>query len=271
MSDFAKPILPIDVTKLDTESQYPVITVDGASGTGKGTVSQLVAKRLGWRLLDSGALYRVLALAAFKHGLSIENEKIALENEKTLEVMAEVLDVQFIAQESKSDPPQIILEGEDVTHKIRTAAGIGNAASIIAALPAVRAALLSRQRAFRDKPGLVADGRDMGTVVFPDAALKIFLKASPEERAMRRYNQLKEMGINVTLSDLIKELSERDRRDKERIVAPLKPADDAICIDTDHLTIEQVVERIIFEISQKKAFPVTSYQTIHYAEVGVAE
>ena len=229
----------------------PVITVDGASGTGKGTISQLLATRLGWKFLDSGALYRVLALAAQKHS-------VALDNEKALEVLAEHLDVQFIAQ--KSNLGKIILEGENVTDTIRTEK-IGNAASIVAALPAVRASLLSRQRAFRDTPGLVADGRDMGTVVFPDAELKIFLTASSEERALRRYNQLKERGISVTLSHLIEELRERDRRDQERTVAPLKPAEDAIIIDTDRLTIDQVVERILSEIEGtdgKKAFPAAS-------------
>ncbi|MBX3709280.1 MAG: (d)CMP kinase [Gammaproteobacteria bacterium] len=240
----------------------PVITIDGASGTGKGTVSQVLASRLGWKFLDSGALYRVLALAAQKHG-------VVLDNEKALKVLGEHLDVQFIAQESEIS--KIILEGEDVTDVIRTEK-IGNAASIVAALPAVRASLLSRQRAFRDVPGLVADGRDMGTVVFPDAELKIFLIASPEERALRRYNQLKERGISVTLSDLIKELRERDRRDQERAVAPLKPAEDAVRIDTDHLSVEQVVERILFEIKQKKAFPATSFPiTIEFVEMGIAE
>lgn len=240
----------------------PVIAIDGASGTGKGTISQILATRLGWKFLDSGALYRVLALAAQKHS-------VALDNEKALEVLAEHLDVQFIAQ--ASEPPMIILEGENVTEIIRTEK-IGNSASIVAALPAVRASLLSRQRAFREAPGLVADGRDMGTVVFPDAELKIFLTASPEERALRRYNQLKERGISVTLSDLIKELRERDRRDQERTVAPLKPAEDAIRIDTDRLTVDQVVERIIFEIKRKKAFPAISFpMTIEFADVGIAE
>lgn len=238
-----------------------VITVDGASGTGKGTISLLLAKRLGWRLLDSGALYRVLALAAQKHG-------VALDNEKALEVLAEHLDVQFMAQQTPL--PRIILEGEDVTDIIRTEK-IGNAASIVATLPAVRASLLSRQRAFRDVPGLVADGRDMGTVVFPDAELKIFLTASPEERALRRYNQLKERGISVTLGDLIEELRQRDKRDQERTVAPLKPAEDAISIDTDSLTIDQVVERILFEIKRKKAFPATSSLTIERVPAGIAE
>ena len=225
-----------------------VITVDGASGTGKGTVSQLIARHLKWNFLDSGALYRVLALAAQKH-------TVALDNEKALEVLAEHLDVQFYAQTSTA--PHIILEGEEVTQVIRTEK-IGNAASIVAALPAVRAALLSRQRAFREAPGLVADGRDMGTVIFPDAKFKYFLTASPAERAMRRLNQLKEQGINVTLSDLVKELEERDRRDQQRTVAPLKPAEDAVIIDTDCLNIDQVVEAILSDIDGKKAFPATS-------------
>jgi cytidylate kinase len=242
-------------------SKDPVITIDGASGTGKGTVSQYLAKRLHWKFLDSGALYRVLALAAQKHS-------VALDNEAALEVLAEHLDVQFIAQESEAS--QIILEGEDVTDIIRSEK-IGNEASIIGALPAVRAALLSRQRAFRDAPGLVADGRDMGTVVFPDAELKIFLYATPEERAKRRYNQLKQRDISVNLSDLIKELLERDRRDTERTVAPLKPAEDAIQIDTDYLTIEQVVERILLEMEGKKAFPVMSNRMNNFLEVGIAE
>lgn len=216
----------------------PVITVDGASGTGKGTISQLLAKRLGWKLLDSGALYRVLALAAQKHGVSLDNET-------ALQVLGEYIDVQFNADDLQS--PRILLEGEDVTETIRTEK-MGNAASKIGALPAVRSALLNRQRAFRESPGLVADGRDMGTIVFPDADLKIFLLASPEVRAKRRYNQLKEKGINVNLVDLVEELRERDKRDQERPVAPLKPADDALCIDTDSLTIDQVVERILSEM-----------------------
>lgn len=239
----------------------PVITIDGASGTGKGTISQLLATRLKWKFLDSGALYRVLALAAQKHG-------VALDNEKGLDVLAEHLDVQFIAQSNLAS--KVILEGEDVTDVIR-AEKMGNAASIIAALPAVRAALLSRQRAFREAPGLVADGRDMGTVIFPDAELKIFLVASPEERAMRRYNQLKEKGINVTLSDLIDDLRERDKRDQERVIAPLKPADDAVIVDTDCLSIEQVVERILFEIKRKKAFPVISIPMSKVSGFEIAE
>lgn len=241
----------------------PVITIDGAGGTGKGTISQILANQLGWKFLDSGALYRVLALAAQKHS-------VALDNEAALEVLAEHLDVQFIT-ESKSVSSQIILEGEEVTDIIRNEK-VGNAASQIAALPAVRASLLSRQRAFREPPGLVADGRDMGTVVFPDAELKIFLTASPEERAMRRYNQLKERGISVTLSDLIRELLERDKRDQERIIAPLKPAEDAVCINTDTLTVNQVLEQVLAEIKRKKAFPAISIpMMIDYAGIRLAE
>ncbi len=220
------------------DHRYPVITVDGASGTGKGTVSQIIAKRLGWKLLDSGALYRVLALAAQKHGVSLDNET-------ALKVLAEFFDVQFVAKESEL--PRILLEGQDVSETIRTER-MGNAASKIGAFASVREALLNRQRAFREAPGLVADGRDMGTVVFPDADIKIFLIASPEERAQRRFNQLKEKGINVNLGDLVEELKERDKRDQERPVAPLRPAEDAICINTDHLTAEEVAERVLAEI-----------------------
>lgn len=246
-----------------TPLREPVITVDGASGTGKGTVSQLLAKRLGWNFLDSGALYRVLALAAQKHSISLDDEK-------SLEVIAGNLDVQFFAQENKL--PIIVLEGENVTDIIRTEK-IGNSASMIATLPSVRTALLSRQRAFRQVPGLVADGRDMGTVIFPDAELKIFLLASPEERALRRFNQLKDRGISVTLGNLIEELRERDKRDQERAVAPLKPATDAVCIDTDNLSIEQVVDRILLEIEGtdgKKAFPAAP-RLLRVIEAGVAE
>jgi cytidylate kinase len=227
--------------------QAPVITVDGASGTGKGVVSHLVAQQLGWRLLDSGVLYRVLALAALKHG-------VELENEAALQVLAEHLDVQFAAS-ALGEPPHILLEGQDVTSTIRTEK-IGNSASKVGVLPAVRTALLSRQRAFQEPPGLVTDGRDMGTVIFPAAELKIFLTASPEERARRRHKQLKEKGIDVNLADLVEELRERDKRDQERSVAPLKPAKEAVIIDTDPLTIEQVVDRIMTEARQ--VFAITS-------------
>jgi cytidylate kinase len=239
----------------------PVITIDGASGTGKGTVSQLLAARLGWNFLDSGALYRVLAIAAEKHS-------VALDNEVALEVLGEHLDVQFMANSDKS--PQIILESEDITNTIRTET-VGNMASIVAALPAVRASLLSRQRAFREAPGLVTDGRDMGTVVFPDAEHKFFLTASAEIRANRRYKQLKEQGLDVNLGGLLEELRQRDKRDSERAVAPLKPADDAIIINTDHLSVIQVVEKILEEISRKKAFPAPAFLMMDTLSVVGAE
>lgn len=217
----------------------PVITIDGAGGTGKGSVCHVLARKLGWNLLDSGVLYRVLAMAAMKHHISLDDEPL-------LEVLASHLEVRFVT-DHLGVPPQIFLENQEVTESIRTEL-IGNAASKIGTLPLVRIALLARQRVFRDLPGLVTDGRDMGTVVFPDAEIKIFLTASPEERARRRHKQLKEKGINVNLSDLINELHERDQRDSQRKVAPLRPADDAVIIDTDSLTIDQVVERIMLEV-----------------------
>ncbi len=224
-------------------SPVPVITLDGASGTGKGVVTHIVAKKLGWNLLDSGVLYRVLALSALNQGIFIEDEA-------ALAALAKRLDVQFVATETGA-PPHILLDKQEVTDTIRTEQ-IGNAASKAGALPAVRAALLDRQRAFRTSPGLVTDGRDMGTVIFPDAIVKIFLTASPEERALRRYNQLNAKGIHVNLGALVDELRERDQRDQERSVAPLKPAVDAILIDTDPLTIEQVVARVMTEVEKKQ-------------------
>ncbi len=227
-----------------TQLPPPVITVDGAGGTGKGTVSHLLAKRLGWHVLDSGVLYRILAFAAQQEGIVWDNPQ----NEALLAELALNLEIKFLDKDA--DLPRLILKGEDVTEAIRTEK-IGNGASIVGAYPAVRTALLDRQRAFRILPGLVADGRDMGTVVFPDAVLKVFLTASAEERAARRYKQLKAQGRDVTLERLIAELFARDSRDQARAVAPLKPAVDALRIDTDHLTVQEVVEVIV------KAFPVT--------------
>ena len=218
----------------------PVITIDGPSGSGKGTVAGILAKRLGWNLLDSGALYRLLAFAAGNHG-------VALDNEALLEKMAAHLDVQFIGA-TDGKPARIILEGDDVTHAIRSET-VAAGASKVAALPAVRDALLQRQRAFLEFPGLVADGRDMGTVVFPDAPLKVFLTASAEERARRRYLQLKAKGDDVSLSGLLDEIRARDERDTQRAIAPLKPAADAIQLDSTELSIEQVLERIMSEIA----------------------
>ena len=188
----------------------PVITIDGPSGSGKGTVAGILAKRLGWNLLDSGALYRLLAFAAGNHG-------VALDNEALLEKLAAHLDVQFIGA-TDGKPARIILEGDDVTHAIRSET-VAAGASKVAALPAVRDALLQRQRAFLEFPGLVADGRDMGTVVFPDAPLKVFLTASAEERARRRYLQLKAKGDDVSLSGLLDEIRARDERDTQRAIA----------------------------------------------------
>ena len=217
-----------------------VITIDGPSGSGKGTIAGLLAKQLGWNLLDSGALYRLLAFAARNHGVDLTNEE-------ALKLLAAHLDVQFIAA-AVGQGQKIILEGEEVTDAIRNEY-VGAGASQVASLPAVREALLQRQRAFREMPGLVADGRDMGTVVFPDAPLKIFLTASAEERAQRRYLQLKAKGDDVNLVSLLDEIQARDERDTQRAVAPLKPAADAIQLDSTELTIEQVLERILSEVA----------------------
>ncbi|MDU9390828.1 (d)CMP kinase [Pseudomonas japonica] len=221
-------------------AQAPVITIDGPSGSGKGTVAGLLARRLGWNLLDSGALYRLLAFAASNHGVDLTNEEL-------LKALAAHLDVQFLAAE-EGQLQRIILEGDDVSNDIRKE-HVGAGASQVAALPAVREALLQRQRAFREAPGLIADGRDMGTVVFPDAPLKIFLTASAEERARRRYLQLKAKGDDVSLSSLLDEIRARDERDTQRSVAPLKPAADAIQLDSTELSIEQVLERILSEVA----------------------
>jgi CMP/dCMP kinase len=220
--------------------QAPVIAIDGPSGSGKGTIAGLLAKRLGWSLLDSGALYRLLAFAARNHGVDLTNEE-------AMKLLAAHLDVQFKAA-SNDLGQRIILEGEDVTDLIRNEQ-IGAGASQVASLPAVREALLQRQRAFQEMPGLVADGRDMGTVVFPDAPLKVFLTASAEERARRRYLQLKAKGDDVNLASLLDEIRARDERDTQRAVAPLKPAADAIQLDSTELSIEQVLERILSEVA----------------------
>lgn len=211
----------------------PIITVDGPSGAGKGTISILLAKKLGWHFLDSGAIYRVLAIASIHH-------QIPASDEAGLLPLASGLDVNF---ETSEFGTRIMLEGEDVSEVIRTEE-VGAVASQIASLPAVREALLRRQRAFKQAPGLVADGRDMGTVVFPHAQVKIFLTASAEERASRRFNQLKDAGHGVSISRLLADIRARDERDANRSVAPLMPAEDALIIDSTELSVEQVIEKI---------------------------
>lgn len=220
----------------------PVITVDGPSGAGKGTICSLLARELGWNLLDSGALYRLVGLAARHHG-------VALDDEAALVVLAAHLDVQFEAS-AKQNEVSIILEGEEVTQAIRTEE-CGADASVIAALGPVRVALLERQRAFVSAPGLIADGRDMGTVVFPQASLKVYLTASAEERANRRYNQLINKGVGANLQTILTDIQARDARDMNRAVAPLKPAEDAICFDTTELSIEAVLAAVLDQARHK--------------------
>jgi len=222
------------------QQNIPVITIDGPSGAGKGTVARIVAEKLGWHLLDSGAIYRVLAVATQYH-------QVGVEEEEPLIPMAAHLDVQF--EISSDGESKVILEGEDVTNTIRTEE-IGKLASKVAAFPRVREALLRRQRAFKVEPGLVADGRDMGTVVFIDAPVKVFLTASAEERAQRRFKQLKEKGLDVKIGRLLDDIRQRDERDQNRDVAPLIAAEGALVIDSTELSIESVVDKILSFASQ---------------------
>ena len=221
-------------------SDIPVIAIDGPSGSGKGTIARRVADTLGWHLLDSGALYRLVALAA-------QQSDVALDDVGALSQLAARLDVRFGSDERGEE--QIWLAGEDVTAMIRTEEG-GAGASAVAALKPVRSALLGLQRGFRRAPGLVADGRDMGTHVFTDAGLKVFLTASPQERAVRRHKQLKDKGIDVSLAAVSKDIEERDRRDSERSVAPLRPAEDARILDSSGKSIEDVTETVLDWMSE---------------------
>lgn len=221
-------------------SQIDLITIDGPSGSGKGTVCHILAKKLNWNLLDSGALYRILAFAALQ-------EKISLDDQHKLAELALNLQVSFVSNGTGVDT---LLAGENVGDKLRTET-VAQAASQIASLQGVRDALLARQKAFRQPPGLIADGRDMGTVVFPDAPVKIFLDASAQERAQRRFNQLQEKGFDVNIAQILSEIKERDYRDRNRAVAPLRPADDALVIDSTSLTIDEVVNQILELVAKK--------------------
>ncbi|MEZ5571375.1 MAG: (d)CMP kinase [Halioglobus sp.] len=222
-------------------SRVPVITVDGPSGAGKGTISHLLAQRLGWHLLDSGALYRITGQACVIEGVSWDDHAAVTE-------VARHLDVVFTL--APSGEMQVAYKGQDVSARIRTEEG-GRGASTVAAIPSVREALLERQREFMQPPGLVADGRDMGTVVFRDAALKFFLTASASERAQRRYKQLIAKGESVSLPRLLEDIRERDERDSSRPISPLVPAEDAIIIDSSATPISDVFEQVMREVKKK--------------------
>jgi cytidylate kinase len=227
----------------DAALAVPVLTIDGPSGSGKGSLAQLLARQLGWHLLDSGALYRIVGLAAVEQGVDLNDES-------RLACVAEHLDVRFAATQP-GEPAAVLLDGRDISNAVRSEQA-GYYASRVAVFNGVRHALQARQRAFARAPGLVADGRDMGTEVFPDAPLKIFLTASAGERARRRHKQLMDKGESVNLAALLEDIQARDRRDSERAVAPLRPADDAVVIDSTHLDIAQVVQQVLALLSQRK-------------------
>ena len=220
-------------------TSIPVVTIDGPSGSGKGTVAVRIAEKLGFTLLDSGALYRSVGIAALRGGIDLRDHQQIAE-------LARHLNIEF----GVSSPDSVWVDGEDVSLEIRTDIG-SELASQIGAIPAAREALYERQLAFRKAPGLVADGRDMGTVVFQDAIIKIYLTARPEERAQRRYKQLIDKGIDASLPDLLRDLKERDARDSERPISPLKPAKDAVVLDTTDLHIDQVVAQVLDLVSER--------------------
>lgn len=217
----------------------PVLTIDGPSGAGKGTVSRIVAKKLGWNYLDSGSIYRSLAIALLQGNADLTNETEIL-------VVAQTMDLAFECQ----DGLIVKLNGQDITSQLGTEA-TGNVASIVAAIPEVREVLLQKQKDFKKPPGLVADGRDMGTVVFPDADIKVYLTASVAERADRRYKQLIEKGISVNINQITREIEERDCRDKGRKIAPLVQAEDAIYIDSSAMTIDAVITQVLSLVPQR--------------------
>lgn len=221
----------------------PVLTIDGPSGSGKGSLAQMIAQHLGWHLLDSGALYRIVGLVAVEKGVDLDDEP-------ALAHVAQYLAIEFRAG-AVGEPAAVLLDGRDISGDVRSE-NAGYLASRVAVFPAVRAALLQRQRDFARKPGLVADGRDMGTHVFTDAPLKLFLTASAEERAQRRYKQLINKGESVTLAALLEDIRQRDKRDSERAVAPLKPALDAVVIDSTALDIAQVFQRALQLLSERE-------------------
>jgi len=223
--------------------EVPVIAIDGPSGSGKGTVARRVADALGWGLLDSGALYRLVALAGGERGLQPTDEVGHA-------TVASSLEARFESDETGAE--RVLLDGRDVTRELRDEK-TGNMASVVAAMPAVRAALLDRQRAYAVRPGLVADGRDMGTVVFPSARLKVFLTATAEERALRRYKQLKQKGLAASLSGLSQEILARDQRDAARSTAPLRAAEDAVVVDSTGMPVDAVVKRVL-ELARER-FP----------------
>lgn len=223
-----------------TNHTAPVITVDGPSGAGKGTICRLLAKRIGFTLLDSGALYRLTALAALQQKIDVSDEALVADIASNLEVIFEPTATGIVTK----------LNGKDVSADIRTER-VGMNASIVAALPQVRVALLERQRAFAQMPGLVADGRDMGTVVFPHAQVKVFLTATAQERARRRQLQLEQAGQPTDFTAILHDIQARDERDASRATAPLKPAEDARILDSTHLTIEQVVDEIMTQVKER--------------------
>ena len=225
--------------------RIPILTIDGPSGSGKGTISRAVAERLGWHYLDSGALYRAVGLAAAWEGVDLSDAEAVAQCARRTEIRFET---------QGAGEPHVIVNGKDATRQLRTETA-GAAASAIAAQPPVRAALVDLQHGFRRLPGLVADGRDMGTVIFPDAPYKVFLTASAGERAQRRYKQLKEKGVSVNLDSLLHEIAARDERDAGRAVAPLKPAQDAVVVDSTGTPIAEVIERVLAVLPEKLRKP----------------